>query len=118
MWLDDAGLELPDEVFDQVFGRELTEREAADERFAQLVMEGSTIAFRPDVAALRTVDVVIGIGEESAGQLCDRTSRALAAALDVEPVLFPGDHTGFAEGPEPFAAVLRPLLEAPPAAAG
>lgn len=118
MWLDDAGLELPDEVFDQVFGREPTEREAADERFAQLVMEGPTIAFRPDVAALRAVDVVVGIGEESTGQLCDRTSRALAAALGVEPVLFPGDHTGFAEGPAAFAAVLRPLLEVPPAAAG
>jgi hypothetical protein len=42
----------------------------------------------------------------------------LAAALGVEPVLFPGDHTGFAEVPEAFAAVLRPLLEAPPTAAG
>ena len=110
MWLDDAGLVLPDEVFDQVFGRRPTEREAADEHFAQQVMEGPTTEFRPDLGALRAVDVVVGIGEESAGQVCDRTSRALAAALGTEPVLFPGDHTGFAEVPEAFAAVLRPLL--------
>jgi pimeloyl-ACP methyl ester carboxylesterase len=118
MWLADAGLVLPDEVFDQVFGRELTEQEAADEHFAQVVMEGPTIAFRPDVAALRAVDVVVGIGVDSAGQLCDRTSRALAAALGREPVPFPGDHTGFVEVPDAFAAALRPLLPAPSVAAG
>jgi hypothetical protein len=58
---------------------------------------------------LRTASprVVIGIGEESAGQHCDRVARALAAALDVEPVVFPGDHIGFVGDPARFAARLR-----------
>ena len=47
---------------------------------------------------------MVGIGEESTGQLCDRTSPALAAALGIEPTMFPGDHIGFAEDPDRFAA--------------
>ena len=54
--------------------------------------------------------VVVGIGEESAGQVCDRTSRALAAELGTEPAMFPGGHTGFAEDPAGFADRLRPVL--------
>ena len=53
---------------------------------------------------------MVGIGEESAGQLCDRTSRALAAALGIEPTMFPGGHIGFAEDPDGFAARLRAVL--------
>jgi hypothetical protein len=33
--------------------------------------------------------IVIGIGDQSTGQLCERTSLALAALLDLEPVRFP-----------------------------
>jgi hypothetical protein len=30
-----------------------------------------------------------------AGQVCDRTSRALAAELGIEPAMFPGGHRGW-----------------------
>ncbi|WP_372341970.1 hypothetical protein [Nocardia sp. CC227C] len=53
---------------------------------------------------------MVGIGAESTGQVCDRTSRALAAALRTEPVVFPGDHTGFLADPVGFAGTLRALL--------
>jgi hypothetical protein len=63
------------------------------------------------VEALRSGQprIVIGIGDQSTGQLCERTSLALAALLDVEPVRFPGGHTGFVEDPAGFAARLRAL---------
>ncbi|ASU82594.1 hypothetical protein CDO52_07160 [Nocardiopsis gilva YIM 90087] len=54
--------------------------------------------------------IVVGIGEDSTGQLCDRTSRALAAALGSAPVFFPGGHVGFTEQPDTFAARLREFL--------
>jgi hypothetical protein len=54
---------------------------------------------------------VVGIGEESGGQLCDRTSAALATALGIEPTMFPGGHIGFVEDPNGFATRLRPVLD-------
>ena len=73
-----------------------------------------TTRWQPDLAALRAAGarVVVGIGEASAGQVCDRTSRALAAELGIEPTMFPGGHTGFAEDPEGFAVRLRSVLRA------
>jgi hypothetical protein len=72
-----------------------------------------TTRWQPDLAALRggTPRIVVGIGETSGGQLCDRTSTALAAALGVEPTMFPGGHIGFVEGPERFATRLRAVLD-------
>ena len=52
----------------------------------------------------------MGVGEASAGQLCDRASRALATALGAEPTMFPGGHTGFAEDPDGFATRLREAI--------
>jgi len=71
-----------------------------------------TTQWQPDITVLRSAAtrVVVGIGETSTGQLCDRTSRALAAALGTEPTMFPGGHTGFAEDPGGFAARLRSVL--------
>jgi len=64
-------------------------------------------SFVPDIAALRDKNVVVGIGEESRpDQLPYRTATALAAALGVEPVMFPGDHTGFGPHAAAFATVL------------
>lgn len=64
-------------------------------------------SFVPDVEALRTKRVVIGIGEESRpDQLPYRTATALAAALGVTPTMFPGDHTGFGAHAAAFAKVL------------
>ena len=64
--------------------------------------------YRPDVEALRagTPRVVVGIGEQSAGQPIHDMAMALARHLGTEPVVFPGDHMGFETDAEPFAAVL------------
>jgi pimeloyl-ACP methyl ester carboxylesterase len=84
----------------------------ADERHFFLHELRDTTRFRPDLAALRTAPtrIVVGLGQDSAGELCDRTSRALAAALGTAPVMFPGGHIGFAENPPAFAARLREVL--------
>ena len=55
---------------------------------------------------------MVGIGEQS-----DRTGlrphvEGAGHGLGIEPVLFPGDHTGFAEDPDGFAPALRPFLTA------
>ena len=62
-------------------------------------------AFRPDVAALRAAPtrVVIAVGEESAGTFTARTSEAMAALLEQDPVVFPSHHGGFVGGEGPYA---------------
>jgi pimeloyl-ACP methyl ester carboxylesterase len=84
----------------------------ADERHFFLHELRGTTSWRPDLAVLRAVParVVVGIGEASAGELCDRTSRALAARLGLEPTMFPGSHIGFLEDPVAFAARLREVV--------
>ena len=73
----------------------------------------------PDLDALRAAScrVVLAVGEDSGETMAARAPRAIAAALGVEPVVFPGDHIGFAGGelgqtgkPEEFAARLREVL--------
>ena len=61
-----------------------------------------TTRWQPDIAALRSAStrIVVGIGEYSTGQLCDRTSRALAVALGIAPTMFSGGHIGFADDPD------------------
>jgi pimeloyl-ACP methyl ester carboxylesterase len=87
----------------------------ADERHFFLHELRGTTSWQPDLAALRAAatTIVVGIGEGSGGELCDRTSRALAAALTVEPVMFPGSHIGFVADPPAFAARLREVLSRP-----
>ncbi len=108
-----ANIAMPPEMFDAMFGGELTGREAADERFQFEHMLRGTSQWEPDLAVLRDTParLLIGLGEDSAGELCDRTSRALAAALGREPTMFPGGHIGFAEDPKPFADRLREVLQ-------
>ncbi|PWK68453.1 alpha/beta hydrolase [Aminobacter sp. AP02] len=67
----------------------------------------------PDVAALRAGEprVVVGIGEETVGQITHRTSVALAAKLGAEPVVFPGGHGGFGSHSEGFARTLHQVLD-------
>lgn len=112
-----SGIDLPDPVLEQMFGGERDPQQVADERrwFAHEMRE--TVRWTPDLDALRAVRdrLVIGIGEASAGQLCDRASRALAAHVGTDPTLFPGDHIGFADDPARFADRLRPLLDRTPA---
>lgn len=66
--------------------------------------------YKPDVAALKSGSpkVIVGISVESEGQPIARMARALADALAVQPVSFPGNHvTGFDEpNVTDFAAVL------------
>ncbi|WP_421735538.1 alpha/beta fold hydrolase [Cellulomonas sp.] len=109
-----GNLQMPDEVFEMVFGSPRQGQAAADEHFQFAHLIRHTVRFRPNIEVLRAAAtrLVIGIGEESTGQLCDRTSRALADLLGLEPTLFPGDHIGFAEQPEAFAVRLREIIGA------
>jgi pimeloyl-ACP methyl ester carboxylesterase len=76
--------------------------------------------FVPDVNALRAtpVRVIPAIGKLGEGGLARRGGEAFASLLGVNPVLFPGDHGGFAANqwspnndPAAFAAKLRELLD-------
>ena len=75
--------------------------------------------FEPDADALRasSVRVVPAIGALGEGGLARRGGQAVARLLGVEPVIFPGDHGGFAANdwspgndPAAFAAKLREVL--------
>jgi pimeloyl-ACP methyl ester carboxylesterase len=76
--------------------------------------------FVPDAEALRAspVRVLPAIGVLGEGGIARRGGEALARLLDVEPVIFPGDHGGFAANewspnndPAAFGAKLRELLD-------
>ncbi|MDT0442406.1 alpha/beta fold hydrolase [Streptomyces johnsoniae] len=107
-----ANITMPEPLIEQMFGGEREPQQVADERrwFAH-EMRASTY-WQPDPAALRTAAtrILVGIGVDSAGQLCDRTSRALAQSLGTEPTTFPGGHTGFVETPDVFATHLRMVI--------
>jgi pimeloyl-ACP methyl ester carboxylesterase len=73
--------------------------------------------FEPDVEALRAspVRIVPATGAEGEGTMARRGGEALARALGVDPVTFPGDHGGFtahewAPGNDP-AAFAKTLCE-------
>jgi hypothetical protein len=89
-----------------------SEQDAADDHVQNAHMMRPTISWLPDIAKLKAASsrIIIGIGEASAGQLCDRTARALAGQLGVEPSMFPGGHIGFAENPVAFALRFRAVL--------
>jgi hypothetical protein len=55
---------------------------------------------------------VVGIGEDSGGQLAHDTALALADRLGTEPLTFPGDHSGYVTQPDAFAAKLHEVLQA------
>jgi pimeloyl-ACP methyl ester carboxylesterase len=109
-----ANIELPPGALEYMFGGDRDPQEVADQArwFNHELRE--TTHWRPDLDALRSVAdrLVIGIGEASTDQACDRTSRALGVALGIDPVLFPGDHTGFADDPKTFEPRLREVLSA------
>ena len=111
-FLTTANIHLPEEVFEAMFGGEREPQAAADEHYQFAHMLRATTRWQPDVVALRSAPtrILVGIGEDSTGQLCDRTSRALATALDVQPTMFPGGHIGFVEDPDAFATQLRTVL--------
>jgi pimeloyl-ACP methyl ester carboxylesterase len=76
--------------------------------------------YQPDADALRGtgVRIVPAIGAKGEGSMARRGGEALAALLGVEPVIFPGDHGGFAANewspdndPAAFASKLRRVLD-------
>ncbi|MHC1563193.1 alpha/beta fold hydrolase [Actinomycetospora sp. C-140] len=111
-FLENADIHMPEEVFQAVFAAAPDAAARADGDYQNGHLLGPTTHHRPDLEALRAgaPRIVVGIGERSTGQLCDRTSRALADGLGVAPVLFPGDHIGFAEDPAAFLPALRAVL--------
>ncbi|GII52609.1 hydrolase [Planotetraspora thailandica] len=111
IFMEIAGMSMPEEIFQHMFA-ERTEKEAAEDRRFFVHTLRPTTQWVPELVALAagSTRLVIGIGEQSAGELCDRTSRALAASLGVEPVLFPGDHAGFMGDPKAFADRLREVM--------
>ena len=81
------------------------------ERFFAHELRASAL-YQPDVATLRSgsARVVIGVGAESRHLITYRTSLALAALLQTQPMDFPGDHGGFIGEPDKFAAVMHDML--------
>lgn len=64
--------------------------------------------YRPDIARLKKgPPITVGVGVASEGQLAYRTAQALARELDIAPVTFPGDHTGWLRELDAFAALIR-----------
>ncbi len=114
-FLANAAIEMPEEMIQMIFGGEPDPAARADGDYQNAHLLRPTTHFRPDVGALCAgpTRIVVGIGRESAGQLCDRSSRALADALGLQPMLFPGDHIGFADDPAAFDPVLRSVLPGP-----
>ncbi|MFJ6673103.1 alpha/beta fold hydrolase [Actinosynnema sp. NPDC091369] len=108
-----ANIHMPDEVVQHMFGGERDPQDLADERFQYEHMLRPTVEWVPDLDALRSASsrIVVGIGEDSGGELCERTSLALAEGLGIEPTRFPGGHIGFVEDPARFAVRLREVLD-------
>jgi len=111
-FLAQANITLPEGALEAMWGGERDPQQVADERFFFAHELRATTRWQPDAAALRAAPtrIVIGIGDESVGELCDRSSTALAAALGIEPTMFPGGHIGFVEDPDGFATRLRAVL--------
>ena len=85
----------------------------------------NTTHYQPDFDALRAAPtrIIPAAGEESQGEMANRGAYAVAKELGAEPVVFPSHHGGFLGGeygwggqPEAFAAKLREVLSAVPAA--
>ncbi|MGI8417120.1 MAG: alpha/beta fold hydrolase [Nakamurella sp.] len=97
---------------EMMFGGDRDPQVVVDERFWFAHELRGTTHFSPDLAVLRAVPsrIVVGIGDQSAEQLCDRSSRALAERLGIKPTMFPGGHIEFTEVPDGFATRLRAVL--------
>lgn len=78
-FLANADIAMPEEVFQSVFGGQPDPQTRADTDYQYAHLMRPTTHWQPDVAALRdgAPRIVVGIGEESSGQLCDRASRLL-----------------------------------------
>ncbi|MBH0777782.1 alpha/beta fold hydrolase [Nocardia bovistercoris] len=107
-----ACIDIPEPVLAQMFGGDRDPAQVASEKYWFEHEMRATTTWEPDIAALTAAPtrVIVGIGAESAGQICDRTSRALAHHLGLDPYVFPGDHTGFVDKTPEFVTRLREVL--------
>lgn len=107
-----ANIDLPDEAIEAMFGGERDAQTVTDERFWFEHELRPTSYWQPDFAALAhaSTRIIVGLGDGSAGQECDRTSRALATRLGLQVTSFPGDHVGFLHDPDAFANRLQDSL--------
>lgn len=101
-----TNIALPERAIEEMFGGERDPQQVADETFSFAHEMGPTTCWRSDIAALRDGRTRIVV-DGSAGQLCDRTSSALATTLGIDSTSFPNGHIGFVENPDGFAARLR-----------
>lgn len=116
MFFDQANIVVPDGMLEAMFGGERSRSALAEEAFWYAQELPASVRWEPDEDALRRGPrIVLGIGEESAGQLCERTTEALAIRLGLTAMRFPGDHTGFVDHPSAFAARLKEALGQPQA---
>ncbi|HLX35443.1 MAG TPA: alpha/beta hydrolase [Candidatus Limnocylindrales bacterium] len=85
-----------------------------------LAQNFATTHYEPDFDALRRAStrIVMAVGEASADQLTDRTTRVIAKELGSTVIVFPGGHGGFnrsewdpTSDPDAFAEKLRSLLD-------
>ena len=109
----DANIMFPDGAPPTMGHGEPDPQAIADELFFFAHTLRPTSHWTPNVSALRqdSPRIIVGVGEASTGQLCARTSSALAAALHTAPFEFPGDHVGFLFAPDQFAVRLRAVLD-------
>ena len=111
MFFADADIAMPPGAVEHMVGARDARQAATEDHWFGHGMRPTT-TFRPDLTALRAAPtrIVVGIGEASTGQICDRTSRALAAGLGIEPTPFPGGRIAFVDDPAAFAPRLRAVL--------
>jgi pimeloyl-ACP methyl ester carboxylesterase len=116
--------EIPADYTDQpapdpaMFGLPTEDDGSRDDALLGQNLRGCT-SYQPDFDALTKAHdrIVIGVGEESAGQLAGRGGKAVADRLGTTPVVFPSNHGGFLGDeygmpgkPTEFAARLREVL--------
>ena len=111
-FLTQAGFTMPPDAVEQYFGPDRDPQTLADEKYWFAHELRPTTWWTPNFDALRSFSarITIGIGEDSTGQVCDNTARALATELQLTPTIFPGDHTGFTNEPHKFANSVRETL--------
>ncbi|ASF07517.1 putative hydrolase [Nocardia brasiliensis NBRC 14402] len=107
-----AGFAIPEAALQAMFGGERDPAQVASEHYWFLHELIGTTSWEPDLPVLRATPVrlILGIGSDSTGQFCDRTTRALGEGLDLCPTMFPGGHIGFVDDPAGFETGLRAAL--------
>jgi pimeloyl-ACP methyl ester carboxylesterase len=119
-FFESAHIVMPEDALAAWLDNRTDPQELADEHFFFARTLRPTTYWQPDLTVLgsRAQRIVVGVGADSVGQVCDRTTAAFAAALAITPTTFVGDHTGFVDHPALFADQLRAVLRAEPLSPG